>query len=360
MPALKPYYNIEYNSKDVTTDVTPFVLSVNYTDRVSGQSDEIEVVFDDTDGRWSNQWYPAKGDRLVVRMGYENDHFGCGTFIVDEFEFSGPPDQFSIRGIATGANRSVRTKKSTAHESKSLKQIARAVAQALGLTLVWDAKDIQLERSTQYQETDLGFLNRIANDYGMAFSIRDDRMTFYSLYDLEAAAPVLQLSRADVSRVSVRVKTVGTASKAKVVHHNQKTGKVVQREYQGDGASNSDGIPFEQIVAADEHVVHSRTENVAQADMKAKAAYHRANSREVTGTLTAFGSPRLLAGVNFELIGYGEMSAKYHITESSHSISRDAGYTVGLSFKKVGTVTPAQKRRADEYAPVPQTIIEEL
>ena len=62
----KPIFKIEYNQKDITTDVSNQVLNIEYTDFEHGQSDEITITFEDTQKLWQGSWIPSKGDSLRV------------------------------------------------------------------------------------------------------------------------------------------------------------------------------------------------------------------------------------------------------------------------------------------------------
>ena len=61
---LQPTFKLEYNKKDITKDISKYVLSINYTDFEPGQSDEIEIVFEDSEKLWQSAWIPSIGDSL--------------------------------------------------------------------------------------------------------------------------------------------------------------------------------------------------------------------------------------------------------------------------------------------------------
>lgn len=63
---LKPYFKIEYNNKDITRDVSNYVTNIEYTDFESGESDEINITFEDSAQLWQGAWIPTKGDALRV------------------------------------------------------------------------------------------------------------------------------------------------------------------------------------------------------------------------------------------------------------------------------------------------------
>ena len=45
---LQPTFKLEYNKKDITKDISDYVLNINYTDFEHGQSDEVEIIFEDS------------------------------------------------------------------------------------------------------------------------------------------------------------------------------------------------------------------------------------------------------------------------------------------------------------------------
>ena len=45
---LQPTFKLEYNKKDITKDISDYVLNINYTDFEHGQSDEVEIIFEES------------------------------------------------------------------------------------------------------------------------------------------------------------------------------------------------------------------------------------------------------------------------------------------------------------------------
>jgi len=100
---LKPTFKLEYNKKDITKDVSNYVVNIEYTDFEHGQSDEISITFEDSEKLWQNAWIPSKGDSLRLFIGYEGEKLlNCGLFEIDEIEFETPPDTLIVKAIATG------------------------------------------------------------------------------------------------------------------------------------------------------------------------------------------------------------------------------------------------------------------
>lgn len=43
---------VVYEGDDVSTDIAPYILSFEYTDKSSGELDEIQLTLEDREGKW--------------------------------------------------------------------------------------------------------------------------------------------------------------------------------------------------------------------------------------------------------------------------------------------------------------------
>ncbi|MBQ4114079.1 hypothetical protein IJD34_01605 [bacterium] len=318
----KPIFKIEYNQKDITTDVSNQVLNIEYTDFEHGQSDEITITFEDTQKLWQGSWIPSKGDSLRVFIGYEGEKLlNCGIFEIDEIEFATPPDILTVKALATGITKALRQNNSVAYENKTLKQIASEIAQKHSLTLVGEIEDVRVERITQNQERDLTFLKKLAEQYGYIFKIAEGNLVFYKTEKLTGADAAKILYRTDLSRISLTEKTSKNYKSVTVSYHNPKTGKKITAT-----AKN------ENCVKGDTLKINERCENKQQALLKAKAALAKGNNT-IEGSIDLVGNPNLIAGLNVELKDLGYFSGKYHITQTRHFIDRTSGYGTSLEVK---------------------------
>lgn len=318
----KPIFKIEYNQKDITTDVSNQVLNIEYTDFEHGQSDEITITFEDTQKLWQGSWIPSKGDSLRVFIGYEGEKLlNCGIFEIDEIEFATPPDILTVKALATGITKALRQNNSVAYENKTLKQIASEIAQKHGLTLVGEIEDVRVERITQNQERDLTFLKKLAEQYGYIFKIAEGNLVFYKTEKLTGADAAKILYRTDLTRITLSEKTSKNYKAVTVSYHNPKTGKKITAT-----AKN------EKCVKGDTLKITERCENKQQALLKAKAALAKGNNT-IEGSIDLVGTPSLIAGLNIELKDLGYFSGKYHITQTRHFIDRTSGYGTSLEVK---------------------------
>lgn len=357
--APKPKFKLMYAGKNITDDIAPFLIQLTYTDKIEGESDEIDIQLEDSRQLWQGSWYPTKGDKMELLIGYDSNMIPAGSFEVDEIEFSGPPDTVNIRGQATGIKKALRTKRMDAFENVTVKQLADKIAAKNGLTVEGVfGKNANLvhKRISQNRETDLEFLKRVAAGYGIVFSVRSDKMVFTDQQQLEKRGASKVIDKTDISRFSLRHKSVKTYAGAQVAWKNPDTDKVVQSVYQPieglvpDFLKGSVGSEtFKEYTgnfanSADVLQLKDKAENEAQADAKAQAALYRANTKEYEGSITLYGDPLICAGNNIELTGFGRMSGKWSITESTHTFTRSGGYSTAASLKRVqGAATSKQK-----------------
>ncbi|WP_338084693.1 contractile injection system protein, VgrG/Pvc8 family [Burkholderia glumae] len=356
----QPTFTLVYERKTITNDIAPYVVSIAYTDFLSDQSDEIEVMLEDTDGRWLDAWYPGKGDALTLKIGYTGaPMLACGRFEIDEIGFDAPPSPVTIHGLGTGVKASVRSRTARAYEHTTLATIAARVAKRNHLTLTGRIRDIRIDRVTQYQEQDVAFLTRLAREYGYAFKIAGSKLIFSELADLRGADAVLQFKREDLKSIRLRDKIKDVYAQAKVGYHNPKTKKLVVYGVTGDSV----GVVGQSEVAAgkrkssersasgDTLRLSARASSKATLQTKARAALDRANLKQTGGSIEVVGNTKLAAGTSIELLELGKLSGKYLIESARHRLDRGGGYQTEVELKRSAIVVRGGKRNGTVKKP---------
>ena len=324
-----PSVTVKWAGRDVTGDISPFLVDLSYTDFMEGESDSVELVLEDVQRRWSGPWYPQFGDTIEVWIGYQDgQQLPCGAFEIDEVELSGPPDVMRVKALAAGVKRSVRTRNGRAYESTTLANIAATIARRNQLKLAGTIEKIDIRRVTQFAETDLVFLKRLAQEYGYSFAVRGGYLDFFKRSDIKARAPTLTITRQDVTRFQARDKVRGVAAAATLTYHDPRT-KGTRSHKTADKAAKTNAR------GADELKVIARAESAEQARLKAAAAIDRQNEDQTSMSLTMSGNVRLAAGNTVALSGFGQFDGKYTITQSRHTFSRSQGYASEVELKRV-------------------------
>lgn len=320
----QPQFKLTYDQKDITSELAPYILQITYTDVLEGESDELEVNIEDRDSRWKNGWFPGKGDKLALHIGYAGEATSnIGGFEIDEIEFNGAPDTISIRSLSAGVQAALRTSNTKAFESKTLKQIAEGLAADQGLTLVGSGDNTgrSYQRVTQNNETDLAFLNRLGKAEGIVFSVKDGQLVWHDQAKLDEAQTVTIITRQQMNSFTFRAKTATTYKACQVSYHDPKTKSLKTHTEKADGVPSGDTLKLVE-----------RCETLDDAKAKAKAALRSSNGKQVEGSITVYGNPKLRAGCNIEVQGLGLLDGGYQILKARHSMERGRGYTTELEL----------------------------
>lgn len=342
---MKAVFKVTYNGKDISVDLTKHLLDISFTDNVTGVSDDLEINLEDKDGMWVNSWYPQKGAVLKLTIGYDNGGtITPNPFELDEIELNftkSGGDLVSIKAIGAGIKKQLHTKNSHAHENKSLSDIVHTIAAKYGYTVIGNIENVVIGRMTQHREKDLTFLNRLADEYGYAFTIKSNKLIFIKLKTLEAMPHVATIDKTDCITANIKDKGISVFAQANVKAHNPNKNKVVKSSYSVFQQANNDGVQFNYLKEGGNSLeVHTKTENESQANIKAEAALHKHNSLQQTGAFTVPGNVILLAGNNIELTGFGVCSGYWNILKSVHTINKKDEYITSCEIKRI--VPPTQ------------------
>ena len=353
-PVTMPDYVIKYEGKDITDDLKFSLLSINYTDYLGGQSDELQLEFEDTDGRWLRAWYPEQGDALSLSVG---DQFtgmvSWGSFEIAEIEYDHPPSVVSIKALSTGITRANRTLQPKAYEKTTLAKIVRTIAARLKLSVTGTVADIQIERVTQYQESDVEFLARLAREYGHTFKIVDKTLVFHANVELAKQEPVAVLNPADIKRIHLRDLIKGVPDEAVVTGYDAKNKQKRQSRRKAKPRRPNSKNPTTKDTL---HIVVNRGESDQQMAARADAALNDAQQSQVAGTIELVGNAKLVSGQVVQLKGFGKFSGKYLVKRAHHDIKKSSGYGAEVEVKMVEYVPDeAEKTEAQTNAPTTST-----
>lgn len=333
----RPVFFIQYEGKDISADISRDFVRFVYNDKRSGEADELEIVLENSHGRWTNAWYPEKGDRIRASFGYDGAAMlPCGEFEVDETEFDIGSREVTIKALSAGITRAIRTKHTKAYNRHTLASIARQVAQRNNLVLAGDPQEIPVERVTQNQETDLGFLKRVGDQYGHLMSVRGDQLYLSPLSAIDDRDAVLIVSDETQLKPGSRFrdKTNATYKSVSVAYLDPKSGKLVEHTETAKTKKRKRGDK-EVEDKSDTLKLNTRAENKQQAIAMARAALRSKNLKAVEGELSMIGEPRILAGNTLQITCLGKLSGDYLLENSRHTVTRAGGWEVSATGQRL-------------------------
>lgn len=162
----------ETESKDISEDMMKYLLSIEVTDNLSGQVDDMTVTLEDRAQLWQDTWYPEPGSKLDITLYTLNKNgvnegikeLPVGEFEVDEIEINGMPTTVQIKAVNAIADTSLRgIKQNQSWDNISLYKIANDIAWRNGMSLDYEPgaqNNPSYEHVEQSDASDLEFLKK--------------------------------------------------------------------------------------------------------------------------------------------------------------------------------------------------------
>lgn len=334
-PVTKPDFVLTYEQKDITADIAPYLLSFTYTDFLGEQSDELQLEFENVDGRWLRAWFPEQGDRLSLSCG---DQFtgliNWGSFEIAEIEaeHGAMGSTVSLKALSTGISKANRTLQAKPFENMTLADIVKVVAARLKLTVSGSIAPIKIKRITQYQERDVEFLARLAKQYGHTFKIVGDKLVFTQNSELAKQEAVLIMQPENLLRWRIRDLIKGVPNQAVVTGYDPKKKKAITatrktKPLRPNAKKATSGDTLK--------ITPNKGESQEEINARADAALANVQEERCAGTITVFGNALLVAGQVIELQQMGKFSGRYLVKQARHDYSRMRGYTTDLEIKMI-------------------------
>ncbi|MEX1197818.1 MAG: phage late control D family protein [Pseudohongiellaceae bacterium] len=200
-PPRKPDYRITLPDRTISRELEARLISLTLTDRRGTESDQVDIILSDHDGRLE---IPPRGAELHVAIGWSDTGLvDRGTYIVDEVEHSGPPDQLTIRGRAADMQHSLPGRRSQSWDNVTVGEILESIAgrHSLGTATNQDLMQRTIEHIDQTDESDMHFLTRLGERFDAVATIKAGRLLFVPASEGQTASgtpiPPITLTRSD-------------------------------------------------------------------------------------------------------------------------------------------------------------------
>ena len=328
MRTRRAYVDLIWNGAAVAGKMNGYQKDVTYTDPASGEADSLDVSIHDRSGKWTGAWFPAVGDTLAATIkAFDWEREGdtrilpCGSFVLDNFSFSGWPIGGTISGVSVPADSSFReTERSKTWENVTVEEIGKEIAGRAGVALSWNVEGgpIQLKTVEQSERTDCDFYMDLCSTYGLAMKVYSKKIVVFDREAYKAKGPVGTITPDMIQSWNWSQKLAGT--------------------YTGGEYTYTDPSTEEEIkvtVGAGPRILKlsGKADNKADAERKIKAAVANANHGATKLSVTIMGNAMWVASQCLAVKGLGKMSGKYYADQITHHIG--GGYTMDLDLSLV-------------------------
>lgn len=336
---------IKYNNKDISDELSKYLLSINFSDAISGEADTLDIQLEDKDKLWQGAWLPDKGavlDASIIQTYWTSNLpdpqlLPLGLFEIDEIESNSPPSTVTIKAVSVPNNNTLRgIDRTRAWEKTKLQTIAQDIAKAASLQLYYDtAENPVLDRAEQTEQSDLSFLQGLCQNAGMALKVADQKIIIFDEAMAEQVAPKITLVKPESGYVSTadmtyydKLLSYSFKSKVRDVYaacrldyQDEKTKKKITYTFNAPGKTGKTLVINEQV------------ESTAEAERLTKMRLREKNCEEQTASFTMLGRFDLLSGVTFAAKGFGAFDGIYIIIRSNHNFG--GGYTTGIEARRI-------------------------
>ena len=323
----QPKIKVFINGKNVTRELSDFILEVIYTDSIEEKAkDELQLTLSNPDRRFLKEWAIEENSQIKASIIANGQEFHLGIFYVgDSFTLREKGSVLTIS--ATSQNyedlKAFKVVRNESYENISLKDLVSQIIARCSKKSFVDAPEVPLTRIDIVNETYEQFLKRIAREYNCKFFIRAGTVVF---------ARNLPTREWDITPYLVNDDIRFKPKKEAV--------KVVLMEYYKPGSKETLVYREEnpEVKGGKTIKLYGIAHNLKEAQEKVKAVLKKSKAElKAEATFTIYGQP-INAGDCIVLPEelYGFIAGKYQAIKVVHSISKENGWRTKITVRKGG------------------------
>lgn len=315
------------NDEDITQTIQDNLISLEFSDKVGVQSDEMSFVVNGIFVR------PAFSDELKLSLGYivnkELKLFECGTFKISECTIDYIANTTEIRATAVDFSSKVKVKHSKAYANTNLGAIAGVIANRnnLAAKVQNTAYNVKINHIMQDNSSDIEFIYNLCYKHGFIGAIKNNtliitakeaQMNGYKVISAKKQGanedlPTFKLKVSDCFALSITENNRVKYDACEITSHNTNTATLTRIKV-GDGNN---------IYKMKESA------NKSEAELKsiATAKLSELNKGGVKGSLVCAGQ-QISAGGYLEIENIGIFS----ITSVNHTLNGGV-YSINVEFE---------------------------
>ena len=291
------------------------ILSISFNDKAGSKSDKVtltvkpDFVRPAPNTKIELEFKTFKDDKVITSL-------DCGLFHIQTVTRI---NNKSLSITATGVefNEKQKDKISYHYVDTKLSNIVKIVAKRLGHDTNFKTDDLTIKSLHQTNETDINFLERLADDYNVLFSIKNDVLYFVNKDDATLPKNTIDINKCSSSSIKHSSKTYYNSCVAS--WHDLDAGKLVS-------VTVESGTPVLKIKGA--------YKDTTEAKLKAKAKLLQTNKGIIKGSFSSRGLS-LYAGTKVNLINTynNEDDAVYSVESCNHTWSATSGWVSNVEIE---------------------------
>lgn len=344
-----PRYSIFVDGKDITVDVAERLRNLTLVDNRGFEADQLDLQLDDTDGLLD---LPPRGAQIRVALGWlDSGLVDKGSYLVDEVEHGGTPDQLTLRARSADLRVGLATQRERSWHGQTVGEIVSTIARENDLEPLVspELKPLVIEHIDQTNESAANFLTRLAGLFDAMATVKSGRLLFIHLGGGTSASgtalPAVLITReaGDTHRFAIADRETYTAVQANYYDTARaEKGEVIWGKPEDESERRAQATPSSEVTAAAiersaENIktlrhVYANRENARRA---ARAEWRRLQRGMATFSITfARGRPELFPEIPATVRGFKPAidSTEWLLTRVTHNVG-DSGYTTAIELE---------------------------
>ncbi|BFI45706.1 late control protein D [Yersinia pseudotuberculosis] len=346
----EPDYSISVDGIDKTGGIKKRLMSLTLTDNRGFEADQLDIEFDDADGKVE---LPRRGAKIAVSLGWKGAALiDKGTFTVDEIEHSGAPDKLTVRARSADFRETLNIRRDQSYHKTTIGGIIKTVAERnkLAPTLNKTMSDLAVDHIDQTNESDGNFITRLAKQYGAIAAVKNGNLLFIRQGQAKTASgkpiPAMTIIRGlgDGHQFSMADRGAYTGVVANWLNTRTTEKPVVKVKRKRKRKATTAAKPKEPeekqgeyLIGTDENVLTLRTTYASKnnAQRAAKSNWERIQRGVAKFSIQlAKGRADLYPEVPVKVTGFKKQidEADWTLVTVTHSVS-DSGFTTALELE---------------------------
>ncbi|WP_404273150.1 phage late control D family protein [Yersinia similis] len=346
----EPDYSISVDGIDKTGGIKKRLMSLTLTDNRGFEADQLDIEFDDADGKVE---LPRRGAKIAVSLGWKGAALiDKGTFTVDEIEHSGAPDKLTVRARSADFRETLNIRRDQSYHKTTIGGIIKTVAERNKLTptLNKTMSDLAVDHIDQTNESDGNFITRLAKQYGAIAAVKNGNLLFIRQGQAKTASgkpiPMMTIIRSlgDGHQFSMADRGAYTGVVANWLNTRTTEKPVVKVKRKRKRKATTAAKPKEPeekqgeyLIGTDENVLTLRTTYASKnnAQRAAKSNWERIQQGVAKFSIQlAKGRADLYPEVPVKVTGFKKQidEADWTLVTVTHSVS-DSGFTTALELE---------------------------
>jgi len=194
-------FRITLGGNDMTGTFRPRLMGMTLTECRGGEADQLDLTLDDADGKLA---IPSKDEKIELQIGWEEEGLvNKGSFIVDEVEHNGTPDQITLRARSADLLDDFRELRERSYHDTTIGAVIDTIAAAHKLTSAASPtlRGRKIEHIDQTNESDANFLRRLGKQFDAVATVKNDTLLFSPAGESKTASgkplPSITIRRSD-------------------------------------------------------------------------------------------------------------------------------------------------------------------